>query len=70
MAEKLEKKHEPNAIQKYFRETTGELHKVKWPTTTEAWNLTKVVLLVLLGMSILLGLLDMGFSKLIEVILA
>jgi preprotein translocase subunit SecE len=70
MAEKLEKRKEPNAIQKYIRETSGELHKVNWPTPTEAWNLTKVVLLVLLGMSILLGLLDLGFSKLIELMLA
>lgn len=68
MAEKIEKK--PNAINKYFRETSGELRKVNWPTPTEAWSLTKVVLLVLLGMALLLGLLDFGFSKLVELILA
>lgn len=70
MADKTEKKKAPNAIQRYLRETTGELHKVIWPTPTEAWNLTKVVLLVLVCMSIVLGLLDFGFSKLVELLLA
>lgn len=68
MAEKNEKVKEPNAIQRYYRETVGELRKVNWPTTKEAWHLTKIVLIVLAGMSIILGLLDFGFSKIIEII--
>ncbi len=66
MADRNEKPKEPNAIQRYFRETVGELRKVNWPTTKEAWHLTKIVLLVLALMSILLGSLDFIFSKIIE----
>ncbi len=66
MADRTEKPKEPNAIQRYYRETVGELHKVNWPTPKEAWHLTKIVLLVLAMMSILLGSLDFVFSKLIQ----
>ena len=69
MADKLEKAKEPNFIQRYVRETVGELRKVNWPTTKEAWHLTKIVLVVLALMSILLGSLDFLFSKLIELII-
>ena len=65
MADKDDKKSQPNAIQRFFRETLGELRKVTWPTPQEAWNLTKIVLLVLLAMSAVLGLLDYGFSLMV-----
>lgn len=68
MADKIEKVKEPNAVQRFVRETVGELRKVNWPTTKEAWHLTRIVLLVLALMSILLGSLDFVFSKLIELI--
>lgn len=70
MADKLDKVKQPNAIQKWYRETIGELRKVTWPTTQEARKLTGVVLLVMVLMMILLGLLDWGFSTLIAAILA
>ena len=28
-------------IQRYWRETVGELRKVTWPTPTEAWKMTR-----------------------------
>ena len=68
MAEKDEKKQQPkaeNAIQKFWRETIGELRKVSWPTWQEAWSLTRIVLIVLVIMSALLGLLDAIFSWLV-----
>jgi preprotein translocase subunit SecE len=66
MAEKVEKKvRQPNAIQRYWRETIGELRKVSWPTTQEALNLTRIVLIVLVAMAAFLGLLDYGFSWII-----
>lgn len=68
MPEKEEKK--PNAIQKFYRETIGELRKVSWPTTREAWNLTKIVLIVVAGMSLVLGLLDFIFSWLVTKLVA
>jgi preprotein translocase subunit SecE len=70
VADKNEKAKEPNALQRYFRETIGELRKVNWPTTKEALNLTKIVLLVLLAMSLVLGLLDFSFSKIIAAIIS
>ena len=48
----------------------GELRRVTWPTPQEAWRLTKVVIVVMLLMSAILGLLDQGFTKLIALILS
>ncbi len=64
MAKGKSKKRGPqeNAIVRYLRETRAELRKVHWPTREEAWNLTKVVLIVTISMAILLGALDTLFS--------
>ena len=48
----------PNAIVRYFRETSGELRKVTWPTWPEAWQLTKIVLAVMVVMALFLALVD------------
>jgi len=61
---KTEKK--TNAITKWWRETVGELRKVTWPTPMEAWRLTKVVILVMITMSAILGILDFAFTRLIS----
>ena len=59
MAEKEKKvKNSENAIQRYFRETTGELRKVNWPTWPEARRLTGLVLLVMLVVGIFLSTVD------------
>jgi len=59
LAEKEKKaRRSENAIQRYFRETTGELRKVSWPTWPEARRLTGLVLLVMLIMGIFLGVTD------------
>jgi preprotein translocase subunit SecE len=63
-------RRQPNAIQVYFRETVSELRKVNWPTRQEAWNLTVIVLIVMLSMSALLGLLDFIFTRLFALILS
>jgi len=65
---KTSKKKE-NFIQRYIRETIGELRKVSWPTRKEAWNLTVVVLIVTLTMSAFLGFLDFVFNRLFALIL-
>jgi preprotein translocase subunit SecE len=52
-----------NAIRKYFQETIGELRKVHWPTRDEALFLTKIVVVVIVIMSVILGGLDYLFSK-------
>ncbi len=60
----------PNFLVRWWRETMGELRKVTWPTPQEAWRLTKVVIVVMLVMSAILGLLDFGFTRLIALILS
>jgi len=55
-----------NAITKWWRETVGELRKVTWPTPLEAWKLTKIVVLVMIAMSAILGILDFAFTRLIS----
>jgi preprotein translocase subunit SecE len=69
-AKQAEKKGFFARIRKWWRETLGELRKVTWPTPPEAWRLTKIVLVVMFGMAIVLGLLDLLFSYLMGLILA
>jgi preprotein translocase subunit SecE len=54
---------EPNRIQRWFRETVSELRRVSWPTRSEARNLTIIVIIVMVVMSILLGGLDWIFFR-------
>lgn len=70
MAEKNEKNKQPGTVERWNRETLGELRKVSWPTRQEAWRLTKIVVLVMIAMSTLLGILDFIFSSIITLILA
>ncbi|PWH13995.1 MAG: preprotein translocase subunit SecE [Anaerolineae bacterium] len=67
-AEKSLERRQPNAIVRYFRETSGELKKVNWPTRREAINLTAIVLAVTFGMSLIMGFLDLIFSRLFALI--
>lgn len=60
---------QPNRIQRYFRETVGELRKVSWPTRKEAVNLTVIVLIVTFGMSAFLGLLDFIYTQIFRLII-
>jgi len=68
-AEKIARRRQPNRIQRYIRETIGELRKVNWPSRQEATSLTLIVLVVTFGMSLVLGLLDFIFSRLFALIL-
>ena len=61
MADKKSSKKQ-NAIQRFTRETVGELRKVSWPTRQEAWQLTLIVLVVLAFMSIFLGIIVDGIA--------
>jgi preprotein translocase subunit SecE len=69
MADKSTKEIKPSRIQRYWRETIGELRKVTWPTNQEAWRLTKIVLYVMIAMALFLGILDFVFSNIITAIL-
>lgn len=71
MADKdVEKVKKSNRIQKFYKETIGELRKVTWPTPQEAWRLTVIVIFTMLATSFALGLLDWVFSRLIALLVA
>ena len=61
---------QPNAVVRYFRETSGELRKVTWPTRLEARRLTTVVVVVVALTSAILGLFDFSFSRLIGLLVS
>ncbi len=70
MAEKAKKvKKTENAIQRYFRETTGELRKVSWPTWPEARRLTWLVLVVMVVVGIFLAGMDFVAVELLGLVL-
>jgi preprotein translocase subunit SecE len=68
LAEK-DRGRKPNAIQLFFRETMGELRKVSWPTWPEAWQLTGLVLTVMVIIGALLGATDALARVLLNLIL-
>lgn len=71
MAEKAKQvKKKENAIQRWFRETSGELRKVSWPTWPEARRLTGLVLLVMVTVGVLLALVDYTAGEILKLILA
>jgi len=57
-------------LQRFWRETVGELRKVTWPTPQEAWKMTRLTLIVMVIMALILGVLDFAFSQLIGFIVA
>ena len=65
---KITRKQE-NVIQRFFRETMGELRKVSWPTRQEATNLTIIVLIVIIAMSSFLGVLDFIYTRVFSLVL-
>ncbi len=69
MSDKKEIVQQPNAVVRFYRETTGELRKVTWPTREEAWNLTRIVLVVLVAMALFLGAIDFLGAELLNLAL-
>ncbi len=59
----------PNKIQKWWRETVGELRKVTWPTKEDAIKMTKIVIVVVILTAIFLGVVDFVFSRLVGLLL-
>jgi preprotein translocase subunit SecE len=57
-------------LQRFWRETMGELRKVTWPTSEEAWKMTRLVLIVMVIMALILGVLDFAFSQLVTFLVA
>ena len=55
-----------NAIVKFVGDTIAEMKKVTWLTRREIIYLTGLVLVVSISVGIILGVIDFGFTKLIE----
>jgi preprotein translocase subunit SecE len=68
LAEKAKSK-KANPIVAFFRETSGELRKVSWPTRREAMQLTGLVILVMVVMGVILWLADIGAGRLLQLLL-
>lgn len=68
MADKQVVRKQPNTLQRLYRETVGELRKVSWPTRREAANLTIIVLVVIIAMTVILGSLDVFLSWLLSLL--
>ena len=63
---------EPNFIQKsvqFLREVKVELKKVTWPSRKQTMGSTVVVVVLVLIVSLFLGVVDFGLSKLIQSVL-
>lgn len=52
-------------IARFFRDLKSERKKITWPTKQETLKKSWVVMVVLVVLSAIIGLLDLGFSKLI-----
>ena len=63
---------DPNVVQKsmqFLREVKIELKKVTWPTRKQTMGSTVVVVVLVVIISLFLGLVDMGLSSLMRVVL-
>jgi preprotein translocase subunit SecE len=54
---------------RYIGEVIGELRRVTWPTRQETMRLTIMVVAVATAIGLFLGIFDIGFSRLIDLIL-
>jgi len=57
----------PSVI-RFVGEIISELRKVNWPPRQEAWRLTTLVIVVSIVIGAVLGLIDMGFSRIFAII--
>ncbi|MEA1970372.1 MAG: preprotein translocase subunit SecE [Thermodesulfobacteriota bacterium] len=56
-------------IKRFLREAKVELKKVTWPTPKEALASTSVVIVVVIIVSLFLGVVDLGLTKIIRLVL-
>ena len=69
MAGKDEKPKREGRLARFWRETVGELRKVSWPSRQEATNLTIIVLIVMIIMSLFLFTVDELASLLLRLVI-
>lgn len=57
-------------FREFFEESKAEMKKVTWPTRRETITTSVAVLVLVILMSLFLGVVDLGLSKLVEYILS
>ena len=57
-------------LRDYFTEARAELRKVSWPTIKETRMTSIAVVILVIVMAIFLGLVDLGFTRLIALVLS
>ena len=57
------------AAKQFFREVRVELKKVTWPSRKETIASTSVVLVTVILVAFFLGIVDLGLSRLIKILL-
>ncbi len=55
---------------RFLKEARAELKKVTWPTPKEALASTSVVIVVVIILSIFLGIVDLGLTRIIRLVLS
>ena len=68
MAAKKKASKKQNGIQRYVRETSGELRKVSWPSRQEAYHLTVIVVITMIFMGAFLSLVSGASSRLLNLV--
>jgi len=58
----------PGKISKFFRDVAHEFKRVTWPTKKEVLNFTIVVLVTMAFFAVILGIFDLIFLRLVELI--
>lgn len=59
-----------NELVQYLKDSRGELKKVTWPGRRATVGLTWVVLVTVFVISLYLGIVDLGLTKVIKLILS
>ena len=57
-------------LSQYLKDSKGEMKKVTWPSRKATVGLTWVVLIVVFIISLYLGVVDLGLSKLVKFVLS
>ncbi len=58
-----------NRIKKYFQGVQSEAKRVTWPSKKEVRSHTLIVIGTIIVVMLVFGLIDLGFSKLLEIAL-
>ncbi|MBT9163398.1 MAG: Protein translocase subunit SecE [Chloroflexi bacterium] len=68
MKRRVEAKREKPGVG-FVRSIVAEMRKVVWPSRQETVRLTVIVLIITVAVAMILGVIDLAFSRLVDVIL-